>query len=475
MDEEKKTRRQLSRREFLKQALVVGAGAGAVALIPGCAPAAAPAATAAATSAAAQTTAGAGGFNWKQFSGRTIRVLLWEHPEVNEWKKRIPDFQTLTGINVNWEQVSLADVYTKTILELSQAPDKLDVYSLVPPQHARMFTREGWMQNLKPMLADTNLTSPDYDYADFLPGVAGSLTYDNGNLIGGVPMYINTEVLTYRKDLYQAKGLKPPETFDDLMNNAAALHDPTNQLYGIVMRGIGPQAVWHWSAWMWGYGANWLDQNGKASVNTPEAVQAMKEYGDTLGKYGPTGPTDLDDGRMIALFMAGQAGHHYSSPVYSPDFNDPAKSKAAGKLGWALVPAGPKGRFTESVGVGLAISSKSPNKEPAWYLLQYLTSKAMMTYMQSNVGIQTGRQSAWNDAGFVDKYSKLGMDEWRLTVVKALQGGRGDPLPPVTDMAAARDAIGAAITVAIKLGSLSDIQKAADTANASYQKLLDAS
>lgn len=475
MDENKNPNpRKVSRREFLQQALVLGAGAGAASIIAGCAPGALPPPPApppAAVTSMPATVASAA-FDWKRFSGRTIRILLWQHPEADEWKKLLPEFEDLTGIKVTWEQASVADIYAKTILELTQAPDKIDVFAIVPPQHALKFTRDGYMANLKPLLDDASLTSPDYDYADHLPGVANSLVFDNGKLVGGVPAYINTGVVTYRKDWYDAKGLKPPETFEDLMNNAAALHDPNNQQYGIVMRGIGPQAVWHYSAWLWGYGGDWTDGKKKATVNTPQAVQAMKVYGDTLGKYGPPGPTDLDDARMIAIFMAGQAGHHYSHPVYSINFNDPEKSKAAGKLGWTLVPAGPAGRFTEGVGVGLSISDKSPNKEPAWYWLQWATSKKMITHMQSAVGIFTGRQSAWDSTEFNDSVKKRGMEAWRDVVVQALAKGRGDPLPPVEDVAAARDAIGAAITTAIKLG---DVQPAADEANAKYQKLLDAS
>lgn len=459
--------RKISRREFLRQAALYGAGAGAASLIASCAPVVAPSSAPSTSATAAPTVVSPAGFDWKRFNGRTIRALLWEHPEVNEWKKMMPEFESLTGIKVNLEQASVADVYTKTILELTTAPEKLDVYSLVPPQHAKQFTRDGFMANLKPLLNDSSLTSPDFDYADFLPGAAGSLTF--GDLIGGIPMYIQTNVLTYRKDLYEAKGLKPPETFEQLMSNAAAIHDPTNQQYGVVMRGIGPQAVWHWSAWMWGYGGDWVDANGKAAINSPQAVESMKVYGDTLGKYGPPGPTDLDDGRMVALFLAGQAGHHYSNPAYSRDFADPAKSKVAGKIGWTLVPGGPAGRFTESVGVGLALSSKSPNIEPSWYFLQWLTNKDIMLHMQSDVGILTGRKSAWESPRFSESTDKAGMTEWREVVIKALQNGRGDPLPPVEQMAAARDAIGTALTAAIK-GE--PIQPVADAANEKYQALL---
>jgi multiple sugar transport system substrate-binding protein len=479
------TRKVTSRRRFLQVVTLVGAGSllAACAPAPAAAPTPPPAAPKPTTAAAAPTPAAAAyptatpavvagaAFDWKRFSGRSIRVLLWEHPQVNEWKTHIPEFEAKTGIKVQWEQVSVADVYTKTILELSSAPEKLDVYSMVPPQHGLQFSRDGFMADLKPMLDDKSLTSSDYDYSDFLPGTAKSLVFNDGKLIGGVPMYINTGVLTYRKDLYAQEGLKPPQTFQELMDNAAALHDPSKEQYGVVLRGIGPQAVWHYSAWLWGYGGDWLGKDGKPAINTPQAIEAMNVYGGTLGKYGPPGPTDLDDGRMVAVFQAGKAAHHYSHPTYSKDFNDPAKSQVAGKLGWTLVPAGPAGRFTEAVGVGVSISGKSPNKEPSWFLLQFLTDKPMMEIAQTKVGIFTPRKSAWESPVFAAEVKRTNMEEWRDVTVTALETGRGDPLPPVVDMAAARDAIGVALTTAIRGG---DVKAAADEANTKYQRLLAA-
>src|SRR5581483_2340480 len=242
------------RREFLRQTLAYGAGVGAASLLASCAPGtlptAAPPTAAPGAATAVPATISSAAFDWKRFNGRTIRILLWEHPEANEWKKLLPEFEELTGIKVQWEQASVADIYAKTILELTQAPDKLDIFAIVPPQHGIKFTRDGFMADLKPFLDDKSMTSPDYDYADHLPGVANSLVFDNGKLLGGIPAYINTEVVTYRKDLYESKGLKPPETFEDLMNNATALHDPANQQYGVVMQRIGPQAVWHYSTWL---------------------------------------------------------------------------------------------------------------------------------------------------------------------------------------------------------------------------------
>jgi len=45
-------------------------------------------------------------------------------------------------------------------------------------------------------------------------------------------------VQVYRKDLYDAKGLKPADTLDEFLKNAAAINDPANRVYGMALRGF---------------------------------------------------------------------------------------------------------------------------------------------------------------------------------------------------------------------------------------------
>lgn len=52
----------------------------------------------------------------------------------------------------------------------------------------------------------------------------------------GVPINGNIQVLYYRADLYQQAGLKVPRTWDELVANAAKLHNPPT-VYGMAQRG----------------------------------------------------------------------------------------------------------------------------------------------------------------------------------------------------------------------------------------------
>ncbi len=54
----------------------------------------------------------------------------------------------------------------------------------------------------------------------------------------GIPYDGEVTVQVYRKDLYDAKGLKAADTLDEFLKNAAAVHDPANRVYGMALRGF---------------------------------------------------------------------------------------------------------------------------------------------------------------------------------------------------------------------------------------------
>ena len=92
----------------------------------------------------------------------------------------------------------------------------------------------------------------------------------------------------YRKDLYDAKGLKPADTYEQLVANAKALNDPANRMYGLALRGFAGagQNMYIYPSLFRGFGGSWGSGNAIV-VNSPEAVAALTWYVDTLTAYAP--------------------------------------------------------------------------------------------------------------------------------------------------------------------------------------------
>ena len=52
-----------------------------------------------------------------------------------------------------------------------------------------------------------------------------------------------------------------------------------------------------------------------------------------------------------------------------------------GKVGYGVMPPGPKAQVSATFGDGIGISSYSTKKGPAWYYIMWATSKAMQARM----------------------------------------------------------------------------------------------
>jgi ABC-type glycerol-3-phosphate transport system substrate-binding protein len=74
-------------------------------------------------------------------------------------------------------------------------------------------------------------------------------------------------------------------------------------------------------------------------------------------------------------FAAGQAGMFADADFFAATYEDPGKSKVAGKVGYALIPAGPGGKTYSALWTwALGMSKATKNKEAAWYFIQWATS-----------------------------------------------------------------------------------------------------
>lgn len=461
---------KLNRRQFIK-----GAALTTVSLVAaGCAqptatpvpPTKAPAA-AAPTAVKAVVTVQPASFNWKRFSGTTLEVLLPEHPIWDYQRKKLPEFEALTGIKVNSTSTPASTQYAKTLLQLTTAPEKAEVYLMVPVMQWYKYMKEGFIEDLNKYIKNPELVAPDWDAADLMSGPMSSLVFKG--IQGGLPLYVHDEVLWYRRSLYEKKGLKPPETFDDLLKNAQALHDPTNKLYGFAMRGIGSQATWPWSQWLYGYGGKWATDDMKAAFAGPEGIEAAKMYGKIMREFGPPGPTEIDDGRYNTLWKEGNLGQMTQALHYASSYVDPKTSKITDDMACAPYPGGPKGKFPLAVGVGFSMSSKSPHKEASWYYMMWATSKQMVNAYQNELGQASCRTSAWKSPEFAaSPYFKI--PGFMDTLLKQLSSSQlAVCLPPAEDVQAARDLIGVALTTAIQGG---DVEGAMKTAAQKYEKLL---
>jgi len=268
----------------------------------------APATTAApGTTEAPATTEAAPTESAQPMAGQTIKFWSTEtQPErLAATQKIIDRFTAQTGINV---QLTAADEDQLPQLMLVNAASGTlpDVVF-----HPVDFT-VGWAnQGLLDMDA-ANEVVQELGADTFSQGALGLATVDGK--VAAVPSDGWGQLLLYRKDIFDAKGLDAPDTFDKIMNAAKTLNDPSNDFYGITAATDASAVFTQQTFEQFALANNCqlTDDAGNVTLDSPECVEAISFYTDLLGNYSPAGVQDVVSTR--ATYFAGQAGMIVWSP-----------------------------------------------------------------------------------------------------------------------------------------------------------------
>ncbi len=389
-----------------------------------------------------------GAVNWKQLQGTEIRFLMNKHPFTTFIEPKVPEFEKLTGIKVTIEAFPEDQYRNKRTIELN-AGGKVDGYMIMPGQDDLYYWKAGWLQPLDAYLSDPNLTEVDWNFKDFFPSFAKASSVD-GKLIG-IVINAETSLLSYRKDLFTKFKVKVPQSMKELEEVAKFFYGKEidgKKMVGITLRGKGAAATSQWVDFLYSFGGSWTTPQGKSNFASAQDIAAFKFYGDVLRNYGPQGGTMLHWAESTSIFMEGKAAMIYDANVFKALYENPKESKVAGKVGYAVIPAGPAGRLPHVSNWSLSISKTSTpeRQKAAWLFIQWATNKnnclgALLA------GVPAGRASAWNSKEYK---SKDDHPDWTASTMKSFEIGQPQWNPPVINVPEIRDITGQVIVDAIE-------------------------
>src|SRR5262249_48808621 len=133
-----------------------------------------------------------------------------------------------------------------------------------------------------------------------------------------LPWAAQADMHYYRTDVYQQAGLKPPETFDELLENARKLNKPPER-YGFGLRAADNVGfTLNVMNYLQMNGVLVTDGKGGTGLDGPEALRTVKDLAQ-LYYDGVAQPSALQDRfpQMVALFQTGKIAQWSASVNHS--------------------------------------------------------------------------------------------------------------------------------------------------------------
>ncbi|MBI5671523.1 MAG: sugar ABC transporter substrate-binding protein [Chloroflexi bacterium] len=391
------------------------------------------------------------------YAGTEVRLIFANHPWNNAIQRLLPQFEQASGITLRVESYFEDQLSQRLQIGLTSGNTQADAFMFRPLQEGRLFASNGWLADLSEYVT----ADEDWNWEDFQEAARDTVTF--ADVVYGIPIVTEREMLYYRRDIFEENGLQPPQTLDELEQIAAQLHNPDEEFYGVVVRGRRSPAVTQFSSFLYSFGGEWITEEGQSGLDSEEALQAYTYYGNLLRNYGPPGVTNMSWPEALALFQQGRVAMWLDADVFYANVIDPTQSVVADTTGFAPFPEGPAGANNYNVtSWGLGMNAASEVKDAAWEFLKWATSKPVVLALQQQ-GTPGARASVWAMPEGLEHFPE------DYAEVVQLQAGRGvgHDRPLVIRVGEARDIVGAPIVVGIEGGDVTAaVQEAHDTFNA---------
>ena len=187
----------------------------------------------------------------------------------------------------------------------------------------------------------------------------------------GVVRAMSTKCFLYNKELFAKYGAREPSDWDTLLEAMMRCHNPPES-YGIGLAGKRfISTVSQYQNYLYANGGGIVDEEGRAIINEPEAVEALEFYAG-LAKYSQPSPLEWKREDLIELFSVGKIA------MYIDHVHNAKEAMDKGiDVGIFMIPKGPKGEApysTIQVTDSVAISAQSKHKDIAVEFINFMTN-----------------------------------------------------------------------------------------------------
>ena len=308
------------------------------------------------------------------------------------YKKLVADYTKETGVQVDLRVVPYPEMRPLLVSDIQSSSRTYDVYQY-DELFAHEFANNKWVKPFKDIDPNFKLDPNIGSYENFIFWNAEKKFSDPKGDVVSMPLNGNTNVFLYRKDIYSQLNLKVPTTWDEALDNAAKIKAANVVKYPYIMRtqaaSSGSSVTFDYTHILASYGGRYFNEKGadwRPVINSKEGRAAATTMRN-LVKFGPTATNTIGQGQVIAAMLAGDAAQAHTVFAAANQMNNPAQSKVAGKIGFAVMPKGcatcnpgiVSGTFALSVPTGLTAERE---KAALNYINWILSKKAQIKFAE---------------------------------------------------------------------------------------------
>jgi multiple sugar transport system substrate-binding protein len=240
----------------------------------------------------------------------------------------------------------------------------------------------------------------------------------------GIPVNWESYNLAYLPETLAQAGVDVPRTWPEFFAAAKAIPAHVPGVRGFGQRGA---EAWHtvytgFATQLWSCGGRDFDPGGSCAIASAAAVDAARTLSDAIRVAGPADWTSEGWYELAMDFAHGKYGLLVDSDHYVAYFENPGLSDVAGKVRYALPPAGPGGVRRPNMWMwSMVMNARSAAPDAAWEFMQWATSSQFLTRAAVHGNMNPTRRSTWADPEFAARASEWhGFPEVAMELVNNL-------------------------------------------------------
>ncbi len=298
-----------------------------------------------------------------------LTIVVFEPTEARGMEEFGKIFEEKYGITVEVFSIPWANLHEKIIADLTAQTGTYDLIA-IPGLWSLEFIYAGYIEPLDEYWNNPDL--PSFDIEDY-PASILNLVADEEHVYW-IPHHGTTQILFYRKDLFEKEGFEPPETYDELFEIAEFFTNNPDypDLYGFgTTAKQGEWASSTWCTWIWSWGGDFFDENWHPIFNDEKGVASLEAYAEAVQRFAPPDCPNWGNEEGGAAMQQGRLAMLQMWPQLAAAMEDPEQSEVVGNVGYAPMPK-KELCFPRLGSWGLTISKYSKNKEWAYiYLTEF--------------------------------------------------------------------------------------------------------